>query len=342
MNFLNIPQDFIVSSDDEKTEYDFCLTVHTNGDKLRFAVEGESTSWLNPDDCFMDRIQFGNLNPLFRKKHLLAEIKTKNSFDEAVGYLKNERYGKAIDILDKVLYYDPEYGEAILAKSKALYGQGHFVKSLRHYKKAIKINNNLNDVDFHKLLLKNASEERDSFPKIKKNIYNGDEAFRKGDYEKALHFYDNALANPTRFKDKILSKLLNKKATSLFKLKDYEQALAYFKKSIDAKPNDKAYFHIGIIEYFLGRQLSDEFKGHLNISKGQLIKKAGILNDIGEYQLALNCLEEYFEKQFYINDRYILALNLKLGILKALEKSVDEVESQIHDIMDFKDSCIEN
>lgn len=337
MTLLNIPADFIVSSREDKIEYAFGLTVLKDDDRVKFCICDKSTSWLNRDDRFVDRIQFGYLNPIFRKKHLLREIDVKNSLDEAAASLNDKRYAKAVEVLDEIIHYDPDYAEAILAKSKALFGQGHFVKSLRHYKKAIKINESLKDNAFHGLLIKKASQERDTFPKIKRNIYAGDEAFRKGEYESALQFYDKALVNSAKFKNKILSKLLNKKATALFKLKRYEDSLEFFNKSVEAKPNDKAYFHIGIIEYFLSMELSDEFKGPLRISSNQMIKKAGILNDVGEYQIALDCLDEYFENQFFVNDKYVLGLNLKLGILKALDKSTEEIENQIRTVRRFND-----
>ena len=133
-------------------------------------------------------------------------------------FLKNESHQKAIECLDEVLYYDFQYGQALILKSRVLFGQGHFVKSLRHYRKAVRTDSGLKDVEYHKLLLKKSSKERDNFPKIKRDIYASDEHFAKGEFEMALDSYERALANPTKFKTKILSKLLNKKASSLVKL----------------------------------------------------------------------------------------------------------------------------
>lgn len=336
MNLVNIPEDFIVSCGEDEIEYDFDLTIFKKENKLRFSACGKSTSWMSFSDFFVRRIQFEKLNPCFRKEHVLMEIEIRNLLDEAYLFFEKENYKNAADILDEILYYDSEYGEAVYLKSKVFHAQKHFVKSLRQYEKAVKIEESLKDDSYHMLLLKNSSAERDAFPAFKRQIYTGDEHFRNGEYENAVKCYDMALANHGQFTDRILSKLLSKKATALFKLKDYERAYFYFNKSVKIRENDRAYFHMGIIEYFLNKPLSDRFKGPLRISKNQLIKKAGILNDVGEFELALECLDEYFEGQYLINDRYLLGLNLKLGILKTLGKSFDEVESQIRTIDEFK------
>ena len=68
--------------------------------------------------------------------------------------------------------------------------------------------------EYNEALLKEANGERDNFPKLKSDIYAGDEHFKKGEYENAIDSYNRALENPSKFKDKILFKLLNKKATA--------------------------------------------------------------------------------------------------------------------------------
>lgn len=319
MNFLNIPDDYIISDNKDKITYSFNFIIVTDEDKVKFCLNDCETSFMNPEDRFVSRIQFNNLNPCFPAEHLEKEIKIKNILDDAVSYLSHEKYSKAIDLLDDVIYYDSDYAEAILYKSKAFYGQGHFVKSLRHYKKAVKADGSLKNIEYHKLLLKKSSQERDNFPKIKRNIYAGDEYFAKGEFKKALESYNKALVNPTKFKDKILSKLLNKKATALLKLKLSEDALECFKRSFKLNRNDYANFNIGVLEYEMNGCIPEEFKKPLKISKSQLIKKASILNQAGEFNLALTCLDEYFENQFLVNEIYIKALKLRLSLLKALE-----------------------
>ena len=329
MNPLNIPDDYLISDNEDKITYSFNLTIVTGEDKVKFCINDCETSFMNPDDRFIRRIQFENLNFCFLAQHIEHEIRIKNILDDAVSYLGHEKYSKAIALLDDVIYYDSDYAEAILYKSKAFYGQGHFVKSLRHYKKAVKADGSLKDIEYHKLLLKKSSQERDNFPKIKRNIYAGDEYFAKGEFKKALESYDKALVNPTKFRDKILSKLLNKKATALLKLEKREDALECFKRSFKINRNDYANFNIGILEYELNGCVPDEFKKPLKISKSQLIKKASVLNQAGEFSLALTCLDEYFENQFFVDEIYIKALKLRLSLLKALEMDTDDCERLI-------------
>ena len=321
MNLLNIPDDFISFEDDDKITYDFNLTVFRDGDRVKFAVGKTATSWMGIDDDFIDRIQFEKLNPCFLERHLAKEIKIRNALERGVELLESEKYAKAIGKFDEVLYYDPEYGRALLFNSKAFFAQGHFVKSLRTYKKAVTADDRLRDGDYHRLLLKKSSEERDSFPKIKKNIYAGDEHFAKGEFERALESYERALANPTSFKNRILSKLLNKKATALVKLDRIDEAVEVFKESIKSKPTDYAYFNLGIY----GSDC-EALKRNLSITKAQLLMKARRLAECGEADMALECLDEFFDNHFRVDDDYRKALNLKLDVLKSIGGDVGEVE----------------
>ncbi|MEE0935064.1 MAG: hypothetical protein U0L42_05265 [Methanobrevibacter sp.] len=323
MTLLDIPESRISSKEDGRISYDFNLTVFINENQLKFAVGDLATSWIGPDDNFIKRINFSNLNPYSLQAHILKEIEIKNTLDEAKHLLGNDKYGKAISLLDDVLYYDPEYGEALFFKSKAIFGQGHFVKSLRHYKRAVRCDGSLKDVEYHKLLLKKSSEERDSFPKIKQNIYAGDEYFAKGDFKNALESYDRALENPTRFKTKILSKLLNKKATALVKLQMTEKAVEVFTQSVSVKPNDYAYFYLGIYSD------TQYLKKALDISKRQLLMKASKLHEAGENDLALDCVDEFLANHFKVDDDYRRALDLKLEVLGKLNLDASEIESLI-------------
>ena len=195
------------------------VICETHDNKVRFTIGSISTDWMAEDDSFVERIDKANLNKAFPARHLAKEIEIKNTLDEGIAFLQSGKYLRAIENFDEVLFYDPEYGEALLNKSHALCGQKHFVKALRHYKHAVKCGDGLKDNDYHKSLLRQANEERDNFPKLKLNIYAGDEHFAKGEYEDAVDSYNLALKNPSKFKEKILSKLLNKKATALLKMK---------------------------------------------------------------------------------------------------------------------------
>lgn len=323
MNLLNIPENRVISKELDKIRYDFNLTIFTCENQVKFSSGDLATSWLGPDDRFIKRIRFENLNPCFLEMHVLKEIEIKNILNDAIAFLVNENYARAISLFDEVLYYDPEYGEALFFKSKTFFKQGHFVKSLRHYKRAIKADGSLKDVEYHKLLLKKSSEERDNFPKIKRNIYAGDEYFSKGDFEMALESYDKALSNPTSFKTKILSKLLNKKATALVKLDRISEAMEVFKKSLSVKPNDYANFYTGL---YLD---VDYLKKDLKITKKQLLLKADRLYEAGDNTLALESLNIFFDNHFKIDSDYEYALNLKLDVLKRLNADFSEVVSLI-------------
>ncbi|MBQ6099385.1 MAG: hypothetical protein IJL02_05925 [Methanobrevibacter sp.] len=318
MTLLDIPDEFVLKRLDGEIRYDFGLAVFSADDKLRFQLDGVTTSWMGADDDFIKRIRFDNLNRCLRHDHLLKEIEIKNTLDEAVGYLEGEKYSKAITLFDKVIYYDENYGPALLFKSHALFGQGHFIKAFRYYKRAIKADGNLKDIDYHKLLLKKSSEERDSFPKIKLQIFTGDEHFAHGNYLKAIESYDNALANPSKFKSKILYKLLNKKATALFKLKMFDEALKCFEKSIEVRKNDYAIYMKGFCRYSLGLDMDDEFKGPLEITKSQHLYRALILNESRLYGDAIKCVDDLLANHFAADKIYFIALSCKISAMQSL------------------------
>lgn len=285
MTLLNIPDE---------------LAYEIREGKVRFSINDISTNWMDRNDSFTERIDIDNLNPKRLTEHLVKEIKIKNALDEAVSYLDNEKYSKAIEKLDDVLYYDPIYAEALMIKSHALFGQKHFVKSLRHYKRAVKSDESLKDNDYYRLLLKSANDERSNFPKLKLNIYAGDEYFAKEEYEKAVESYDRALVNPSKFKEKILSKLLNKKGSALMKLGRYDEAYECFKKS----NNDFSYFAQGICEHNLGLEINDEFKLLLNIDKKYQLKQAIILDEMGFHEESMIICNHLYENHFKCDDFY--------------------------------------
>lgn len=318
MTLLNIPQSHITSQSDDKITYDFDLTVFTLDDKVRFAVGGVSTSWMDSNDGFIRRIHFENLNRCFLSNHLRKEIEIKNVLDEGIRYLEAEKYPKAIERFDEAIFYDDKYAEALLLKSHALFGQGHFIKALRYYKRTLKANAYLKDIDYHKLLLARSSEERDNFPKIKLFIYTGDEHFARGDFKKAVESYDKALANPSKFKSKILFKLLNKKGTALFKLQKFDEALECFKNSLVVKWNDYACFMCGFSSYSLGLPLDDSFSGSLKITKDQLLYRALILNEVKRHDDAIRCVDDLLSVHFAADKIYFIALSCKISAMESL------------------------
>lgn len=292
------------------------LTCQRDGDRIRFSLDGLTTDWMDSDDSFTERIKTDNLNPAFLRQHILKEIEMKNVLDEAVLLMGDGKYHKAIGLFDEVLFYDDEYGDALIYKSKALRMEGHYVKALRYYKRWVRCG--FSDVEYHKMLLSEANRERDEFPKIKLNIYAGDEHFSKGKFKKACESYDKALINPSKFKDKILFKLLNKKGTALLKLERFDEALACFEDSIDVKPNDYAYFAQGYCQYELGFDISDEFNGVLEIDKNHMLKQALILNEVGRFREALAICDALFENHFKVDEFYFRMVAVKGYALDSL------------------------
>lgn len=241
--------------------------------------------------------------------------------DEANNHLKSGRYPKAIERFDEILFYDPKCGRAMFAKSHALFGQGHFVKALRYYRCAVSASADLKDVEYHKLLLKKSGEERDGFPKLKQLIYAGDEHFARGEYEKALESYENALLIPSKLKEKILFKLLNKKASTHLKLNDFESALVCFDESLNQLNNDYAWYGKGVCEYELNLSGACESLGHaVKLTKGQLLDKGLILNELECYPQALKTFEFLLENHFRQDEIYIKALNGREFAKREFEK----------------------
>lgn len=322
MNVLNVPDRYVESRGDGEIAYSFNLVAFTHSDKVRFEVNGLKTSWLSIDDDFIKRIQFENLNKSFISKHLAKEIEIRNILDEGAGLLDDGKYRKAIGCFDEVIYYDEDYGRALLFKSRALFGQGHFVKALRYYRKALNADSCLEDIEYHKRLVHKANEERDSFPKIKRHIYMGDEHFGAGEFRKAVESYGKALADPSKFKSKILPKLLNKKATALFELHDIDNALKCFEKSLDISQSDYAIFMRGRCEYELDLDLDDSFFCDLRISKPQQLSRAMILNGIGMQGEAIECIDNLLSNHFAQDELYIKAVECRNAAIDSLNNQV--------------------
>lgn len=294
---------------------DICdeVTILENEDKVKIQLGDFKTNWISRNDSFLNRISPENLNQFFLAEHLKKEIEIKNILDDGIGFLNSQKYPKAIDCFDDVLYYDSNYSQALINKSHALYGQGHFVKALRFFKKS-----NVEDNDYYKLLLAESSKERDNFPKIKRNIYAGDEAAYKGEFEKAIDFYEKALVDPSNFKDKILFKLLNKKAFVLIELKRFDEALASFDVSLRVHENDLAYFGMGYCQHKLGLDCIDSLNKAIDIDKKYLLIKAGILNELKCFEDALKCFDRFLANHYILDDDFRLALRGKVTALEGL------------------------
>ena len=149
-----------------------------------------------------------------------------------------------------------------------------------------------------------ANDERSNFPKLKQNIYAGDEHFARGEYQMAIESYSRALQDSSRFKQKILSKLLNKKATAYLKLDDFTEALECFKESLDVEMSDYAIFGRGICEYELDLDIDSGFRGFLEISKRQMLKQASVLKELGYHEDSMRILKFLRENHFKNDEVY--------------------------------------
>lgn len=296
------------------------LNYEIKDSNVKFTIDDLSTDWLNFDDSFIERINKNYLNKVFLTEHLKKEINVKNILDKGIHLFSMNKYMKAIECFDEVLFYDYDYASALLHKSYSLNGQKHFVKALRYYKRAIKVDISLKDIEYHKNLIKKANIERDNFPKIKLNIYAGDEYFAKKDFTKAVECYNRALSNPSKFKDKILSKLLNKKATALLRLTNYAEALECFNDSLKIEINDYSYFGKGYCEYMLKMNINDAFKSKLNINKPQMLKQASVLNELGYYEESLTITDYLYKNHFKTDEFYLKLTRLHELTLIELDK----------------------
>ena len=249
--------------------------------KVRLAIDGQSTGWMSENDLFFKRIDEDSLNGDFPVRHLKKEIMIKNLLDEGIFLFKSQKYAKAIEKFDEVLFYDFQYGEALIYKSYSLRAQKHFIKALRYYNRAVEAEDSLADREYHDNLLTEAGDERADFPQWKADIYNGDEYFARREFQMAIESYDRALDTSCEFKNRILSKLLNKKASACLELNDFENALDCFRQSSDACRNDYAIFGEGVCEYELNLRINPEFRSFLKISKPRMLKQALVLKDLG-------------------------------------------------------------
>lgn len=292
-----------------KDEYAFPddLDIIENGEMVMFRYGDVKSGWIDKSDSFVQKITMDNLNPDRLCDHLAHELKIKNRLDEGVNLLRQGRFSGAVECFDDVIYYDSN-PEAVMYKSRALFGQKHFVKALRYYKRAVRGNANLKDDEYYRQLLDKSRAERDNFPKIKLSIYTGDEFFSKGDYENAVKSYDRALANPSRFKDKILFRLLNKKAASYVKLNEFENAKRCFEESWNVSDNDCACFGMGYCRYMLGMDVTPCFRQHLEISKKHLLIKAEILAELGYEAESRKDYNEFLVNHFKNDDDYRKAI----------------------------------
>ncbi len=316
MNLENIPSD---------------ISVIQKDGRVKLVFEDAGTDFIDSDDEFIERISIDKLNPDFLENHLRKEFEIKNKLDEAVR-------SSNIELFDEVLFYDPYYLSALVGKSRVLKSQGHYIKALRTYRKAIR-HGLAADEDYLNDLQKLAIDERDSLPEVKRAIFNGDHAFKKGKYREAVGFYDMALESTDKFRDKVLPKLLNKKGKALLELERYQEALKCFDESSRIANDDSSYFLKGYALYKLSFNAQDLkacetcleriyadnirecFERSKRITKRQLLMKAQISAELGCFDDALSYYGEFLENHFVCDDDCLKALKGREECLENLGRS---------------------
>lgn len=304
------------------------IRVKSKDNLYKLQFESYFTGWLGSDDYFLKRIDSDNLNRVFLKNHLIKEFEVKNKLDSAIVLFQNKSYSKAIKVFDEILFYDPQYLDALIYKSYSLYHQKHFIKALKYFKKAIDVDSVLNNNDFHKKLMKCGQIEKESLPPFKLNIYKGDECFSAKNFKKAVMYYDLTLNGDFKIPEKIRHKLLNKKATALLNLNKYKEALEIFKNS----NSDYNVFSSALCRYNMGLSVSDEFKKPLKITKKQMLHQIMILNKVECFSEAINISNYLLENHFKVDEFYFKLLNAKKYALEKTNNDSCEIENIIDEL----------
>ena len=126
------------------------------------------------------------------------------------------------------------------------------------------------------------------------------------------------MKNPSKFKNKILFKLLNKRGFVLIKLERFKEALATFDESIESHKNDVAIFARGYCKYELGWDCRDDLRMAIEIDKRQLFCKAMIFNKIEDYKDGLNAFNEFLNNHFRMDSSFKSAIEGKAVALENL------------------------
>ena len=125
--------------------------------------------------------------------------------------------------------------------------------------------------------------------------------------------------NPSKFKSKIIYKLLNKKGLVLVRLNRIDEALESFEASNQALDNGLAYFGIGYCRHSLGEDCADSLKKAEGIDKKYLLKKALIFNDIKLYDDALDAFNLFLHNHFRLDSGFKSAIEGKMIALDNLD-----------------------
>ncbi|HEX2405780.1 MAG TPA: tetratricopeptide repeat protein, partial [Nitrososphaeraceae archaeon] len=177
-----------------------------------------------------------------------SSINTFNLIVQAVSYLSQYNYFKAIEVFDQVIKLDPKNSQAWSMKGDSFLNLNEFENAIKCYDRCIELDPN-NDAARRN---KNAAIERRTrfnqkdktdkedyatnnatFDKIQKYIEKGKEYREIGSYTEAIHLLDEILKldshnfTACRIKAEILSDDLG----------EYEEAIPYFERILDKSPS---------------------------------------------------------------------------------------------------------
>jgi DnaJ family protein C protein 7 len=134
--------------------------------------------------------------------------------------------GDAQNVAMSILRNNPQDPEGLVLRGRALYAQGENEKAIQHFRQALSC-----DPDF-----KNAVKYLRLVQRLDRMKEDGNAAFKSGRYQEAVDLYSKALEIDASNK-LTNSKILQNRAMSSIKLKDYKSAIADCTKALDLDPS---------------------------------------------------------------------------------------------------------
>ena len=278
--------------------------------------------------------------------NLAIQLKNQGRYDEAFGIydsiltkepdnefalinkailLKNtEKIAEAIKIYDKILKNNPHNFSALANKGAALACVSKYKEAIEYYDKALGIQPD------EPMLLNNKKDASDALKSKKKQSKNeelierGLTAFRLGEDDEALKYYDEALKIDPKNKDAIQLKevALTNKAIDLIDKEEYIKALVVLENCHELNPHSVSiYVNTGLCYEKLEKydKALENYDKAIKIDSKDptaLNNKGYVLFLAGRYSEAI----EYFDKSLKINPYNIRVLTNKQMALQMISK----------------------
>jgi tetratricopeptide (TPR) repeat protein len=242
---------------------------------FKLSMDGESLQAESIKACSerWKREDYLSLTPEERKRELVriktlidedgqtSEQKTELFFEQALLYLSDEQYAKAIASFDKALEFKPDDPEAWYNRGIALGNLGRWEEAISSYDKALEFK-----PDYHHAW-NNRGIALGNLGRWEEAISSCDKALEfKPDYHHAWYNRGYALGNLGRLEEAIASydkaleikpdkhKAWNNRGNALGNLGRWEEAIASFDKALEIKPDKhEAWYNRGYALDDLGR-----------------------------------------------------------------------------------------